>query len=330
MILTIPKPQPTEHATSILARLLRLNGLKDLRHLPDFDFEMKSTRGVALARLLGLSPQDFVRQHTIIPFRCAVHLPREQQPSSAAHREFSDDLSNLFSIRPRPPFYCSRCRQEDLEWHGFSFWRTTHQIPGVTRCQKHEFPLTAADVDPMLVLPEEIRLSRIKYQSIDLAAEAGYSRETEYVELAVDLLDLKRPILHSVLISRLQSRAKNFGFTLNSTRGFKHLEINRHFDQFARDRLYSPRRKSIMYPGVYCRYFWRPENLSKSMLNALLGTHYGIVATCLLALALSENGDEAAKLFRAPSPETTLINSCESLSSNSDNALSRIRQRVEQ
>jgi hypothetical protein len=42
----------------------------------------------------------------------------------------------LLPARPSPAA-CTKCIDEDLRTHGFTWWRRSHQIPGIGRCYKH-------------------------------------------------------------------------------------------------------------------------------------------------------------------------------------------------
>lgn len=51
-------------------------------------------------------------------------------------------------------YFCEHCAREDVQFHGRSYWRRAHQIPGLLWCQKHLTPLSFTnDLDAFLRAP---------------------------------------------------------------------------------------------------------------------------------------------------------------------------------
>jgi hypothetical protein len=73
---------------------------------------------------------------------------REQIITSLISAHQNDDrrpwttLQTVFKSRRRP-VACPQCTDEDLRQFGFTWWRRSHQLPGIGRCHKHGCALVA-------------------------------------------------------------------------------------------------------------------------------------------------------------------------------------------
>lgn len=87
-----------------------------------------------------MSIRDFVMRHTTLPLRRGI---TSYQPDLAHGSELGSNMlwSTGMRMARTGAYFCEDCVREDLDFHGRSYWRRAHQIPGVLCCQKHSTPL---------------------------------------------------------------------------------------------------------------------------------------------------------------------------------------------
>ncbi|MDH4459560.1 MAG: TniQ family protein [Nevskia sp.] len=96
-----------------------------------------------LAGIAGMSVQELVRQHSMLPFSSSF-LSTEKKTQAWSDRNFDDAGFASIAIKSNsgdPAFLCTHCIEEDVNTHGFSFWRRKHQLPGAYWCMTHECTL---------------------------------------------------------------------------------------------------------------------------------------------------------------------------------------------
>lgn len=148
-----PLPLPDELDLGYLGFVMRLNGLDSPKALDELarrwaDCPETSCREVSrlelLSRIAGLSTRDFVMRHTTLPLRRGItsYLPYLPHGSE----EGRDMLwSTGMRLARTGAYFCEHCAREDVQFHGRSYWRRAHQIPGLLWCQKHLIPLSFTD-----------------------------------------------------------------------------------------------------------------------------------------------------------------------------------------
>ncbi|UJW81191.1 TniQ family protein [Hydrogenophaga sp. SL48] len=94
-----------------------------------------------MAQVAGMPLLSFVRAHTLIPLRKAV--TRFSRASSKGQWE-SPQLLRSVGCRKMTEHanFCRGCVEEDLSFHGESYWRREHQLLGQTRCSRHSRQLS--------------------------------------------------------------------------------------------------------------------------------------------------------------------------------------------
>lgn len=141
-----PSTLPDEIHEGYYGRLVRINALpeKDQKllsivreQLPAIAFPNGPPLMVEiLAYSANMAMPEFVRLHTLQPYRRAI----------ASHKPelVHGDQNDLSMIRysagrlARPGAYlCCSCVEQDVKHIGVSYWRRTHQIPGVYVCPEH-------------------------------------------------------------------------------------------------------------------------------------------------------------------------------------------------
>lgn len=145
MTLIRPSALPDELATGYLGRVIRTNGIGDLKRgisaVLDWagigDESRKAAPLIqAVAQIAGVELHQFVADHTMLPLRRAVASDGSGDLLGGARQ-----CSTLWSLAMRPTrpehFFCPCCVVEDIGFHGLSYWRREHQIPGQYFCSKH-------------------------------------------------------------------------------------------------------------------------------------------------------------------------------------------------
>jgi hypothetical protein len=137
--------QPDELALGYEGRTAAFNGFRSLSDLHQAmaarlgieDTGRRSlTRVDLLAQASGIDVPGFVVRHTTLPIRRAVTSFRPDLQHGSGDGIALLWRSALQTARPGA-YACPACVEEDLDFHGFSYWRRVHQIPGLHFCQKH-------------------------------------------------------------------------------------------------------------------------------------------------------------------------------------------------
>lgn len=90
----------------------------------------KNLTGV-LAYAADMTVSEFVRNHTLVPYR-------QMFTSLNARTILSTPVYlNRGPIRPQA-YFCASCIDKDIHDIGFSYWRRTHQLPGMHVCLDHD------------------------------------------------------------------------------------------------------------------------------------------------------------------------------------------------
>jgi hypothetical protein len=62
--------------------------------------------------------------------------------------------------------FCPQCVSQDIEEHKFSYWRRTHQLPGIPWCMKHGTQLLNASVWTSLRFSRHLIMSKLKRSEV--------------------------------------------------------------------------------------------------------------------------------------------------------------------
>lgn len=107
-----------------------------------------------VSELTGRSVFQLVRAHSMWPFTAAMR--RTDDPSEV--EEFMDSnagRTSLMRTARKRAWLCPHCIEEDLAFWGTSYWRRSHQLPGVMWCSKHRETLLHTHLSSMEAGPPD-------------------------------------------------------------------------------------------------------------------------------------------------------------------------------
>lgn len=211
-----PTVQPDEVAQGYAGRLLRLNGCDVPRIWSGQSFARylashSPTARVrpwleALAEPTGLTPENFLRYHTLKPFFNAVMVgddPRWLLQTHARH---------LSPSASAPSHFCAECVSEDHSFWGFAYWRRTHQLPGVTRCVKHQTGLWVSKAPGSFLNAPDSQCGNPEPLSDAVVHDAKTNTRIDlYTEICLTLLEGHQPISLDIMVTVLQGQARALG-----------------------------------------------------------------------------------------------------------------------
>jgi len=205
--LNIPKMLPDELGTAYLEHVAHGNILNTKNLLsracnakPRFN---RPSNAQLIAEIAGLSDKDFVCFHTCKPFYSAFESAEHWcYPHGTCERR---PPKNPMLVHKRVGYYlCPECSSEDVYFWGRSYWRRSHQIPGVFWCLKHEIPLIVAQDECLHCQPHEvIDASR---QCTSSPFSGGNTIPGRYQKLVNSLLDFQIPVFSPRIISALKQK----------------------------------------------------------------------------------------------------------------------------
>lgn len=145
-----PLPYPDELDEGYAGYVMRLNGMRSMKDLdclmrewagcPDTSWREVS-RLELISKVANLSVMDFVLRHTTLPLRRGITSYQADLPHGS-DRNKKIWWSTAMREARTGAYFCERCAREDLDFHGRSYWRRSHQVPGVLSCPKHGGPLS--------------------------------------------------------------------------------------------------------------------------------------------------------------------------------------------
>jgi hypothetical protein len=219
----LPRPYADELFFSVVARASHYTGLGSKAVLraafghtrkTAFPFLM-ATEVHHLAKCAGLEPEELVLNHTIFPYAVAFmseHMQRTMLDKVLHHSSESDCISTIaksvsFGVRYRR--ICPECVKQDMSRYGETFWRRSHVLPGVLRCDEHGVPLwdTSTPVkggahSAVLQLPSLV-LGRRRLISVDEALAANVRRiSLDALEGRVPTRESWPPVYREAIVAR--------------------------------------------------------------------------------------------------------------------------------
>jgi len=213
----IPEIMPAELSAGYLIRLSKINGYpnkkitieklrKKFMHMED---NTSIPISILLSRSLGISTEQFCRFHTILPALRSVtsHLPYIRHGDLTQPQLIKTNTNFLFKNEYKA---CSKCAQEDVEYHGFSYYRREHQLPGFDFCSKHNQNLVHSAYE-YYFNPNEINPIQSDDSLKHCTDEFGHEVILRYRTILDAFANADKPIPQLHILDLLQSRARNHG-----------------------------------------------------------------------------------------------------------------------
>lgn len=292
------QPLPDELDLGYWQRLMQMNGGRSNRYISDFLSEWcESEEGVVNYRshasmmrtVADITFQEFVMRHTTTPLRRAI---TSDQPD-LAHWLINSHcvLSECgFHALKRGAYFCKNCAAEDQTFHGFSYWRREHQLPGVYWCPKHG--------DNLYFVGEKVAFScspaACGASAIQLeGAWLEHGKENRYIQRAFDicsaLIDRAAPLSEQQVSKALVQRASEFGFQLFFyQRNMKPLLSDRVLECFGRAW------SAAVFPMLFGK---ETGEFSHQLDGVFFGTKSSVMDYVLAAAVLFDSADEALNAF---------------------------------
>jgi hypothetical protein len=216
-----PTPFPDELIHGYRGRVMRFNGIAKEKEIDELMREWAGVpcsdyrevpRAVLLAKMAGMPVTEFVSQHSFVPLRRAITWFNPETKHGCESK-----LPLLWSGPMHLPrdgaYFCEHCVAEDLEFHGMSYWRRAHQIPGVFWCSKHMAPLLYMEKDlafqnpPSTFVDIALRVSR---EWVEELIENPYL--LRYSDVCSALMERDRPFDVAMVSHVLKQEARVQGF----------------------------------------------------------------------------------------------------------------------
>lgn len=261
-----PAPFPDEIDLGYQGRVMRLNGLVEEKEALDsiaqqFSRDWQSRRECPAIELLALiagQPLEmFIHQHSMIPLtRAIVKTTLGTAPSRLVQRTLLSRLG-VGSARAGAHF-CVKCVSEDVGFHGTSYWRRAHQVPGQVCCPKHLIPLRSVKDEAAFLKPPSRFLNDADViQESELDQAKNHPLVMRSMEIAAGLMVRAEPLDSAIVGSTLRAKAMALGFRTSKDTSEGKLLLDQIYEEFPRDWLISE----------FCERSWSNKRLRFSMGN---------------------------------------------------------------
>lgn len=217
----ISRPQQDELLQGWFGRIRAINCLPAKSKLEELFCEVAKQRipgsdelGFieSAAVLVGMQKGTLLVQHTLTPFFNALSGLKPSKPGSKSprHREAYEKQAP-FRLGSKHLKCCKVCANEDNVNLGFSYWRSSHQLPGMLWCPVHHQPLSWHPLAAHLTNPH--LLPEISGESlVDTLSEPQVKILKKYAEIAWKILN-HTPVIDSASASialGVRARENNF------------------------------------------------------------------------------------------------------------------------
>lgn len=216
-----PEPYPDELAEGYAGRVRQRNGWRDK---PTTWRELQAWLGCSgqslreistielLASVSGMDLHTFVQQHSLLPLRRAITM---KAPGLLLGGERQTTTLWALALRPMRAglYFCPMCIAEDVGFHGESYWRREHQIPGQCRCFRHRCPLYYSQTYSVCMSgPAAAMETALQARVFGIENDAHAAAAERYHEICSHLLHVESP-RNETAVSRLaRKRAGHLGF----------------------------------------------------------------------------------------------------------------------
>jgi hypothetical protein len=158
MTLVPIRPLPDELCLGHLGRIRAWHGYRNLNGAAQAVSEHVERSGLstpgaprahALAALADISAQDYVEQHTMLPYMSFALASAEDRHCGGAPPNLV--RKQAFMTPRAAAYFCPACIEHDLSTSGcgYAYWRRTHHLPARSTCPDHPDSTLVAVVDAM-------------------------------------------------------------------------------------------------------------------------------------------------------------------------------------
>lgn len=215
-----PTALPEELDRGYLGRIMRLNRFQSEKDtvtaiISRFGMEHMSRRELSCLELLSLMAnqplEQFAQYHSTIPLRRAITSSLPDLPHGSPTRRSL--LCNFGMVAVRPgAYFCAKCASEDLSFHGVSYWRRDHQVPGQLWCSKHLTPLSYLKDDTAFLRSPSKCLSDAEAIPMAWVGEAQKNKHVNtFIDVASGLFVRTSPLDVKSVAFALKKRAAYLG-----------------------------------------------------------------------------------------------------------------------
>lgn len=275
MYAIIPAPLPDEFLRSYGFRI----GLMNSIHIAKQEKPLSR-----LVEITGLSISHFIYHHTSLGYQRFVSGDLFQRDIGTHPDLLTNNRIYGSALSVELPQFCPSCVQEDMDFHGVSYWRRGHQLPGVDHCTKHARSLIAAK---RWCMNSRAPLNAVTVNESIPEWERDHYFSNPYVQRYSVLSDLamhtRVPFSPSVITRTLVSKANSL---LGVERGV--------LTKFALEKL-PPSWLMRHFPLI----FTKPEDARFAAVDEVLRSSRNAYATKLYLLAMALLWDDPDDAMRA-------------------------------
>ena len=225
----LPKPYPDELIGSVIERACYQTGIPMKRLIQALFGTSRSSVSFLmgsklqkLERYVGLDANELLAKHTMFPYSVAYMSAKEQTRLRLKTLNLTSDecigsLTKNISHGVSHRRVCSICIEGDIRLYGETYWRRSHQLPGVLTCAVHHFPLWQTTIKLRNTVQSEI-------STIPNAAVVAQPVLTVDANMAATLLKISTDALSSRIEPRdnwsliYNTMAKKSGYAIAGER----------------------------------------------------------------------------------------------------------------
>jgi hypothetical protein len=136
-----------------------------------------------IGQRVGLAAEDLIHRHTMFPIAAFLMSAEQAQRVKMAMRGDRAVAMNLLKWHRnragsgvRRLNFCTKCRERDVRRFGYTWWRRSHQVPGVVCCHQHTTPLEISQFIPG-------QFWKLDYPVADKAASVGHMPTPDGIDI---------------------------------------------------------------------------------------------------------------------------------------------------
>ncbi|WP_374355339.1 TniQ family protein [Chitinimonas sp.] len=210
----VPSLLPDELHLGFVGRVMRLNGFTDtasfrknlLRMLP-------GAREVSIETIATLAKMPLGRyayHHSLMPFLHAIRLAHQAQYTHEDVTAWYGNVARLGRLTDEVSL-CPGCVAEDEDFWGFTYWRRSHQIPGIDICPKHGSALHRMTRTGALHPPAQFLNKAVAVDSAIVAQARSNEIVRRYQEICLLFLERGSPLPVDQVRAHLINRSTELG-----------------------------------------------------------------------------------------------------------------------